>query len=404
MRRVASAALAGLDALALVAIGLGIPLLAAVGIWGMNFGFSTDFAGFYRSSVVVWLLGHGVDVSVQVDPVLAAQLGVAASEPFRVTAAIGGFAVLSFILAVRAGRRAALSFAPVVALLSLLIVTALCALALTLSAASTTALPSRWQGALMPLGIVAMGALLGGELERRSLGQETWTQRLAASARWSERVSVVLRRDLAAMLRGGVAVAAATIGLASLGLAISTVWHYAAVIQIAQALQTGLGGAIVLLLGQLLLLPNLVLMASSWLAGPGFAIGAGSTVAPGATVLGPIPALPIFGAIPQSGQVSLVVLAIPALASFIIAAVIRSRDDRFISSAKSVVILRVAVGVALLGAGLLAGLAAFLGGAIGPGALSNVGPNPLALFGWAAAEFFLGALLGGYAGRFARRD
>ena len=155
MRRVVSAALAGLDALALVAIGLGIPLLAAVGIWGMNFGFSTDLAGFYRSSVVVWLLGHGVDVSVQVDPVLAAQLGVAQSEPFRVTAAIGGFAVLSFILAVRAGRRAALSFAPVVALLSLLVVTALCALALTLSAASPTALPSRWQGVVMPLGIVA---------------------------------------------------------------------------------------------------------------------------------------------------------------------------------------------------------------------------------------------------------
>ena len=398
-------ALAGLDALALIAIGLGLPLLAAVAIWGTNYGFAVDFAGFYRSSALVWLLGHGVDVTFRVDPVLAAQLGLGqVGEPFRVNAAIGGFAVLSFAMAIRAGRRAALSFAPISALASLLAVTAGAALLITLSATSPLALPSRWQGVLWPVAIVGLGALIGGELERRALGQSTWLDQLATRIAWQQRVSGLLRRDLGASVRGGLAATMALIGLASAALALTTVLHYASVIGVNQALQAGLLGSMVLTVAQALLLPNLVLLSGSWLIGPGFAIGAGSTIAPGATVLGPVPALPLFGAIPAIGDWSLAVIAIPVMVSFVIAMLIRVRHDRFSSSAKFAVIARVAAGIAFVFAVLLTGLNLFFNGAVGPGALASFGPDPLTLVGAAFVESFVGALIGGYAGRLARRD
>jgi hypothetical protein len=54
----------------------------------------------------------------------------------------------------------------------------------------------------------------------------------------------------------------------------------------------------------------------------------------------------------------------------------------------------VGIGIGVFG-GVLIGLLAWLsGGAAGPGRLVDVGPNPLAVGGWAALEFGIAAVIG----------
>ncbi|MGC5276343.1 DUF6350 family protein, partial [Escherichia coli] len=56
----------------------------------------------------------------------------------------------------------------------------------------------------------------------------------------------------------------------------------------------------------------------SYTTGAGFALGTGTTVAPQAVELGPVPALPVLGALPSgAGEAFLAVLAVPLLAGII---------------------------------------------------------------------------------------
>lgn len=57
-------------------------------------------------------------------------------------------------------------------------------------------------------------------------------------------------------------------------------------------------GGTVLAVAQLALLPDLVVWALAYVAGPGFAVGAGSHFTPANIVAGPLPALPLLGALP----------------------------------------------------------------------------------------------------------
>ncbi len=69
-----------------------------------------------------------------------------------------------------------------------------------------------------------------------------------------------------------------------------------------EALGTDAFGGAMLAVAQLGLVPNLVLWAVSWLTGTGFAVGAGTMFAPDHVLGGPMPALPLLGALPtQAG-------------------------------------------------------------------------------------------------------
>src|SRR5690606_30762586 len=127
--------------------------------------------------------------------------------------------------------------------------------------------------------------------------------------------------------------------------------------------------------GQLAFLPNLVIFAASWLVGPGFAIGAGSSVSPIATQLGPLPAVPFFGALP-SGDLAFgfVGLLVPVLAGFLVAAILRPRLVESLDVDRPLLWLIGTGAAAGVVAGLLlGGLAAVASGAAGPGRLGEVG-------------------------------
>src|SRR5690606_24782752 len=90
------------------------------------------------------------------------------------------------------------------------------------------------------------------------------------------------------------------------------------------SIHAGVLGGIALTLGQLAFVPNLVVWAASWLLGPGFAIGTGSSVSPLATNLGPVPAIPVLGAVPP-GEFALgfLGLLVPVLAGFLAGVAVR---------------------------------------------------------------------------------
>ena len=127
-----------------------------------------------------------------------------------------------------------------------------------------------------------------------------------------------------------------------------------------------------LALAQLAVAPNLVLWALAWVAGPGFSVGAGTLYSPTEVIAGPLPALPMLGALPADGTQTaaaqwapLLVIAAGAVAGWWLhrRITVRSGWEPFAA----------ATGAALC-AGLCAGLLSLLAaGSAGPGRLADVG-------------------------------
>ncbi|MCL2466147.1 MAG: DUF6350 family protein [Micrococcales bacterium] len=68
--------------------------------------------------------------------------------------------------------------------------------------------------------------------------------------------------------------------------------------EVVRALSMDTVGALVYAAAQLLYLPNLMVWALAWLSGAGFAVGSGTHFAPDEMVGGPMPAVPLLGALP----------------------------------------------------------------------------------------------------------
>jgi hypothetical protein len=108
MRRTTIALLAALEASVAALIGLGIVLVPLMLLWAVHFGLAVDAGVFLRTSADVWLLGHGVDLVVQLDPVTAGRIPVpGAGDPFPITIALLGFALITVAFGRRIGRRSA---------------------------------------------------------------------------------------------------------------------------------------------------------------------------------------------------------------------------------------------------------------------------------------------------------
>jgi hypothetical protein len=156
------------------------------------------------------------------------------------------------------------------------------------------------------------------------------------------------------------------------------------------ALGPGVAGGAVLTLAQVLLVPNLVVWTSAALIGPGFAVGAGTTITLAVSNLGPLPAVPVLGALPADGPLptaALALLAVPLVAGTVAGGLVRRTDFSGRAAA-----LDVAGASGLAGAAMVA-LAWLSGGPAGPGLLSVTGPSPLVTGGVFAVEVAAGAAL-----------
>lgn len=206
----------------------------------------------------------------------------------------------------------------------------------------------------------------------------------AATHRWWGRLDHPVRAGAV----GGLVATSALIGAAALLTGFWVLSGRAAAGDVVAGLGVDTFGGLLLAVAQLAVAPDLVAWAFAWLAGPGFTVGAGTAYAPSGVVAGPLPALPMLGALPTEGGglvqwAPLATVAVGLLAGAWLhrrLVVTRARD------------VLVAVGVAALTSGLLgAGVAALGSGAAGPGRLAVVGASPGAVGLAVAAGTLLGA-------------
>lgn len=400
MNRHLVALVAALEAFLALAIGIGIPLVPLSFMWAIRLDLGLGWDVFWRAAVDIWLAGHGVDFTITLDPKLVAAINLPGSDaPFLISIAPLFFALLTVLLGVRLGRKVieagARFVAPVAALATFGGLTVLVAL----SSIHPAAMPAVWMALSFPTIIFAIGMVIGarGELGRSGGRAETAQKRLLG---WIESLPAHVRYVISASLAGGTAVAAAVIAVAGVVLAVLMLINFATIIRLFESLQGGIGGGIVLTAAQLLFMPNFVIWAASWFIGTGFAIGTGSLVSPMGTALGPIPAMPILGAIPaDSLAFGFLSILLPVAAGFVAAFLLRPRLVEHLGGLSHGKWLAIAaVGIGVMG-GLVMGVLAWLsGGAAGPGRLVDVGPNYWLTGVVAAAEFTVAAGLGMLAG------
>ncbi|MDQ1554695.1 MAG: hypothetical protein QOK46_1773 [Microbacteriaceae bacterium] len=442
MNRPLTALFAALEALLVVGIGIGIPLVPLTILWATQYGLQIDWVVFWRAAVDIWLLGNGADLRMTLDSATAASSGIPGSAtPFLISIAPLGFALLTLLFGIRAGRRIDETPHPRVGILAAIVAFGILSAAATLSALHPLARPSILQGSLLPTLVFAIGIGVGVAIDaHRRDARNGWIA--AQLAKWPGEVRAII----ASSLRGGTAAVAAVTAVAGLLVAILLLGHYAQVITLYESAHAGVLGGVTLTVGQLAFMPNLVIWAASWLIGPGFAIGTGSSVSALGTSLGPLPAIPILGALP-TGSIAFgfIGLLIPVVAGFLAGVVCRGRllaalelsarvpssvgssgigasgigasggglssmdlstagfsvadaDGRgiggFGGSGQVRWLAITGIGIGIVGGLLFALLASASAGAAGPGRLVDVGPSPWLVGLYAALEIGVAAIVG----------
>ena len=356
--------LAGARAGAVAALlGLLVVTVPVLVLWWGEDRSGTDVLDAVRSAAQLWLVAHGVGLETAGGRLRLAPLGLT---------------VLPLWLCWRAGRTAAGragSSSPRDALrVGSAAAAAYASAAVTVAAAATGGgfRPVLWTALLAP-------ALVGG---------------LAASGGALSDIGRSLRdrlteRSFAALVTGaGAALLLLGAGALLVGTAVALDPDGAA--EVAQASEPGAVGGLGLLLLGVSLLPNAAVWGACWLAGPGFTLGAGTAVGPFGVELGPVPALPLLVALPESAPataVAVLLLGVPVLAGALATRLLHrcAAPTTWLRS------LRDAAAVGLTSGALLGLLAALSGGALGGERLASVGPSPWRIALAVAAEVTAGA-------------
>jgi Family of unknown function (DUF6350) len=386
MNRMLSALFSALEAVIVVAVGLAIPLAPLTVLWGAQYGFAPNWTGFWRLAADAWLLGHGVDIRVALDASTVAATGLAgAGTPFALTVAVLGFALITVLLARRAGKRIAETNHRLLGEVVAIVVVAVLSFAITFSAITTAVRPSLVQGTVLPTLVFALGLLIA-----RADALPEWT-------RWRPDTRAIV----ATALRGGAAAAAAVLTIAAFAVVVLLLANYAQIITLYENLHSGALGGFALTIAEILFLPNLVIWAAAWLIGPGFALGSGSAVSPLGTTLGPIPSIPVLGALPQGDLTfAFVGLIVPILVGFLVGALLSGPlAERIRSTGRLTWLLGAGLGIGVIGGAILGLLAWASAGAIGPGRLQQAGPDPIMVGLFAALELGVSAVVGMAASR-----
>ena len=383
-----------LEALLVVGIGLGVSLVPLSLLWAFEYGLQVDWVVFWRVAADAWLIGHGVDVHVPSVGDGLDLVGVPISS-FDITLAALGFALVTLLLAVRAGRRIGATPHWRTGLVAATATFAGLAFVIVLSATHPAAVPAPVQGVALPTLVFVAGLALG---VRRGRAAQSGGRTLLGDA--AGRLSPEVRAVSAAALRGGAGAVAGIMTVSAVATAVLIGAQYAEIVGLYEAAHTGALGGIALTLAQLALAPNLVVWAASWFVGTGFAIGVGSSVAPLATTIGTVPVVPVLGAVPaQAPAWGFLGLLVPVVSGFLIGVLVAPRLNSALGRpAPPLLRILAGVGTGVVGGAIMVALAAWSGGSAGPGRLAVVGPDPWLTGLWAALELGVAATIGILAG------
>jgi len=382
---------AAAEALVVLVIGVGAPIVCATFVWAAQYGFSADWTVVWRVGADLWLLGHGVDFTFTLDAAQAAATGVAgAGGPVDVTGALLGFALLTFLLALRAGRRVAESGHPLLGIVASAATFCGGSIAVVLLSLHDAARASISQGIAFPTLVFTVGLVVG--LSGAVLRDEAPNRFATALRRLGGLVPRPVAAGIDAAIRGGLAAVAGLVAVAAVVTALSIAIAFTNLIALYETLHTGIVGGAVLTIAQFSVLPNAVLWTAAYLAGPGYAVGTGSSVSAFGTLLGPIPPLPLLGAIPAETAPGAWIGLIVPLAAGLVAGLLAHRRLR--GALHDWWVVLVGLGGGLVGGLALGLLTAWSGGAAGPGRLADLGPDGAQVGVWAGIEFAVSIVVG----------
>ena len=395
-RRFVAAAFAAVEALVVVAIGLAIPLIPLTILWATNFDAGIQWDVYYRAAADIWLLGHGVHVTVTLDPSLAASLNLPGLDaPFLLSLAPTAFAILTFLLAMRLGRRTVEAEVRFVGPLTAIVAFGVAAIAIAFSALNASAMPTLWRAITLPTLIFVVGLVVGarGEIGRSGGRAENVKTRMAL---WTRSLSPQVRAWFRASLVGGVGSIAIVTAVAGVLTAVLFIVRFPQIVGLYEGLQAGPGGGAAVTIAELAYLPSIVFWVVSWLSGAGFALGRGSWVSPAGADIGPLPSLPVFGLVPE-GQVAggYLWLIVPILATILAARLLRPRLTSHLQlHERTRWLMASALGMAVVAGVTALVLSLATSGSVGPGRMAEFGPTPWLTLVWVFGVTFVASLIG----------
>lgn len=293
-----------------------------------------------RVGSAIWLLGHGGALELTGVSITLVPLGVSL------------VALVGMATSLRRVRPA--TWWPVGAAV-------LCYTALAAGFAALAATPGSWRGVLGAPVLAALGALIA------------MRGRFPAGTRTAlDRVPMPVRVGLGAGAVGAALLLA--LGLATVIAAVAV--GFPRVMELHAALVPDGVSSVIMVLAQIMLLPTLVLWAVGFLMGPGFAVGEGTSFSPGGIDAGPLPVVPVLGALPEPdslvGSLGFIVV-LGVLVGAVVGLWVRRRAAPLAQTAIAVVVS------ALTAALAIAALVALSSGSVGPGRMAEVGPDAMAV-------------------------
>lgn len=312
MHRLIVALLATVDAAIAAAVGLAATLAPLTLLWVVGFGGDADWGVLWPAAATVWQFGNLVPLQITLPAEYLAVAGIdAAAASFVLSLAPLAFAAFTAVFAARSGVRASRADAWGTGVVVSSLVFGGITAAVALTAGNPVAQVELWRAIVVPTALFAVPALVAALVTEWS---EAGTGVIARLRDRAERLPHHWGDVPALAARGG---AVTVVGLIGAGAAVTAVALFARAGQIVALFQAGdvdALGATVITLAQLAYVPTLVVWGMSFVAGPGFAVGEGTAVSPAGTQVGVVPGLPALGAVPESTTSWLLLLALVPVA------------------------------------------------------------------------------------------
>jgi len=371
--------ISALEAAILVAISLGFVLVPLSLVWFLENNPEVDWLVAFRAAADFWLLSHGVDLIVPEGEILGLL-----TPAFLVTLVPLGMSVWLARSFYNAGKRFISARALWPGWLGGALVYAAAALAISTAAYDSAIYPVAWQGVFFPaiffLIFQVLGSLFGqpdeifdGDILDQAPERDRIRQALNSlrqKLHWS------VRSIIGPAFKAGTAITVMLLMVSAFSIAVLISLNWIDITRLYESVQISVLGAVVITLGQLALIPNLVIYGAAWFTGVGFSIGTGSLFSPLGSQVGPLPAIPVLGALPvgqlEFGMIAVVVVL---LAAFIATVAIRKSADeiRFEFATAWTAALSLGLAIAFVTALQLGLLALVASGSAGPGRLVEVG-------------------------------
>ncbi len=402
MKRVITALVVAIEAVGILAAGLGVSLIPLTLVWMFDYELSFPYTTILGLASSAWMLGHLVPLTVELSDATVQSLGVG-TEPlsFIISLAPLGITLITVWAGVALGRRASASRTPAVGVMgglvgfaagSWLIGSVLVGGIVKLEGTHFVLIPT-----LLYLVSIFVSFVFW-DIRSQTPRHKRFVSTTTSAVSWIYGPSI---RSLVTGLRVGVVSGIGVIGAAAIVFTLALVMNYASIMTLMQSLHLGWTGSLVVSVAEVALLPNAIVWTASWLIGPGFAMGIGSSVSPVATNVGPLPSFPLLGAIPEGTHSwGVIGILVPIVLGFVLGGrLFPSLAGLWGSRVPVGAFIAGALGAAGGGALVLGGLAWLSAGAIGPARLQQVGPDGWDVALWAAV-YIGGASLLGFIARF----